>query len=242
MADFQKTIFQSKAQISKAAADLFVNKSKSSIQEKGQFVVSLSGGSTPKVLFELLATEPYSSQIEWAKVHLFWGDERCVSPDHADSNYRMTRLALLDHIPIPATNVNRIKGELSPENAAADYNVVLKEFFGDESYVFDLCFLGMGDDGHTASIFPETSAVQLKGQKAKEVYVEKLSAWRITLSADILNSSKWIVFLVAGSGKAEALKEVFVGEFNPSLYPSQLIRSAENQVEWYLDNQAAALL
>lgn len=242
MHNFKKVVFQSKSEISRAAAELFTKKASEHIAKSGHFTVSLSGGSTPKALFELLATPEYSDKIDWQKVYLFWGDERCVAPDHEDSNYRMTKLALLDHIDIPAENVFRIEGEREPREAATDYLNKLRHFFKEENPAFDLCFLGMGDDGHTASIFPGTDAVQNTEAGVQAVYVEKFAAWRITLTAPLIKQSTLINFLVAGEGKAPALKEVFDGAYHPDLYPSQLFRDAETEVIWYLDEGAIKLL
>lgn len=241
MTTFQKKIYKNKEEIAVAAAELFVEEAKKNIAKRGKFIVSLSGGSTPKTLYALLATAKYSDRIDWQKVYFFWGDERAVAPDHKDSNYRMVKEALLDHVNIPSSNVFRIKGELPPAAAVNDYQEVLRNFFVNKPVVFDLCFLGMGDDGHTASIFPGTKAVSIKRKRVQNVYVKKLEAHRITVTAPVINRSRLIVFLVAGANKAAALKEVFYGNFEPNVYPSQLIRAATGEVFWYLDKDLGAV-
>ncbi len=228
--------------ISRKAAELFVRLAGESISSHGRFAVALSGGSTPKILYSRLAGIP---DIPWSGIHLFWGDERCVPPDHRDSNYRMTREALLDHAPIPESNIHRIRGEDSnPEQAALEYEQEIRKVFGtgDGWPRFDLVFLGMGDDGHTASLFPGTSALKGTNRLVVSNYVEKFSAHRITFTAPLINHAAHIAFLISGASKAAPLKEVLHGTRQPDVYPSQLIQPVDGQLTLFVDHPAAKML
>jgi len=202
-------------------------------QARQPFTVALSGGSTPRRLYELLATSPFRERIPWAQVHVFWSDERCVPPNHADSNYRLARQTLLDRVPLPARNVHRIQGELEPEQAAAAYRTKLSTFLGDDGR-FDLVLLGLGDDGHTASLFPGTTALQERTQAAVAVYVKQLASWRVTLTLPALNAARHVMFLVSGADKAPALARVQAGE----PLPAGLVRPLQGQLTWLADRAA----
>lgn len=220
----------------------------------GRFTVALSGGSTPKAMFAQLAAEPYLSTVPWSQTWIFWGDERCVPPDHQDSNYRMTREALLSKVPVPEANVFRIAAENpDPEKAAEAYSTQLREFFlmgpGRLNTAtaplaalprFDLVFLGMGADGHTASLFPGTTALHAGEKIAVANYVEKFNAHRITLTAATINNARNVTFLAAGADKAGTLKDVLEGAYQPEKYPSQLIRPGNGSLLWMIDEAAAA--
>lgn len=223
----------------------------------GRFTVALSGGSTPRAMLSILAADPYLDTVPWSSVYFFWGDERCVPPDHSDSNYRMATEALLSKVPVPTQNIFRIPAESpDPKRAAEDYSATLTSFFLSEpgrsttgtaplSTVprFDLVFLGMGPDGHTASLFPGTTALHAGDQEiAVANYVEKFKAHRITLTAATINNARNVTFLVAGPDKADALKEVLEGSYHPDLYPSQLIRPLNGSLLWMIDESAARLL
>jgi 6-phosphogluconolactonase len=218
----------------------------------GRFSVALSGGSTPRKMFALLAEEPFLDTVPWGSIYFFWGDERCVPPDHADSNYRMARETLLSKAPIPEENIFRIPAEIEdPELAAQEYSTTLARFFlASQTKTaplaslprFDLIFLGMGADGHTASLFPHTAALDVTGRIAVANYVEKFNAHRITLTADAINNARNVTFVVAGDDKAEALKAVLEGERQPAEYPSQLIRPQNGSLLWMVDESAARLL
>jgi 6-phosphogluconolactonase len=207
------------------------------LQER--FSIVLSGGSTPKTLYELLASPAYRDQIDWTRVHVYFGDERCVPPDHPDSNYRMASEALLSHVPIPGDNVYRMRGEIDPEAAATEYGQLLKERFGDAGP--DLVLLGMGDDGHTLSLFPGTTALQETRHRCVSNFVQKLNVWRITLTAPFVNRAAQILVLVAGAGKASRVQEVLEGEKAPQRNPIQLIDPASGRITWLLDAEAAAM-
>ncbi len=230
-------VYEDKERLSEAAARRFVEEARRAIGENGSFAVALSGGSTPERTCELLATE-HRDDVDWEKVHFFFGDERSVPPDHEDSNYRMANGALLSHV--PAGSVHRMRGELPPAEAAAAYEVELREFFGGPP-AFDLVMLGIGEDGHTASLFPNTPALDVTDRLVVENPVEKLGTTRITLTAPAINASRKAVFLVSGGGKAEALKEILEGDADPRDYPAKLIRPA-GDCAWMVDRAAAALL
>ena len=236
-------IYPDPAALTRATADQFVGCAHTAIASTGKFSVALSGGSTPKALFALLASPEFATQVEWKNIHLFWGDERCVPPDDKDSNYLMTRQTLLDHVPIPAENVNRIMGELEPEQAAADYVKVLETYFGKKSTPrFDLIFLGMGDDGHTASLFPGTAAIHENSKWVIAHYVEKVKMWRITLTPAVINAAANVSFLVTGKDKSERLAAVLKGPYQPDVLPSQIVKPTEGKLLWMVDSGAAALI
>ncbi len=230
--------------LAQTAADYFVQAAEHYISETGRFTVVLSGGSTPKAMFALLSESPYREKNDWKNIYFFWGDERCVPPDHADSNYRMTNETLLSKVPVPPENIFRVLGEKAPAEAASDYAAKIRAFFPYEDLPkFDLVFLGMGADGHTASLFPFTTALHADANKiAVGNYVEKLNVHRVTLTVGVINNAKEIVFLIGGADKATALKEVLQGDFQPELYPSQLIQPEEGKVTWLLDEAAIAQL
>ncbi len=217
-------------------ADIFVN-------DIGRFAVALSGGSTPKAMFHILADKPFADALPWRSIFFFWGDERCVPPDHADSNYRMANETLLSKVAIPRENIFRIPAEDEDhERAAASYSETLQKFFAEQKPHFDLVFLGMGADGHTASLFPGTAALHANDRIVVANYVEKLQSWRITLTAETINRARNIIFLVAGEDKASALKEVIEGPRNSEKYPSQLIEPFHGSLLWMVDEAAASLL
>jgi 6-phosphogluconolactonase len=232
------------------AAEHVVSDAARAIGASGRFAVALSGGSTPKRLYELLASPAYARRIDWSRVHLFWGDERCVPPDDPASNYRMTREALLDHIPLPDINVHRIRGEDTPAWAAATYERELRQVFdtppGPPSLTagrrFDLVLLGMGDNGHTASLFPGLSAVREKERWVVAEYVADMSMWRVTLTPPLLNAAMHIAFVVSGAGKAAMLHRVLEGPSEPQVLPAQAIVPADGVLDWLVDAEAASRL
>ncbi len=240
-------VFADKGALIREEAERIVTLAGAATAARGRCLVALSGGSTPKPLYELLATAPYARRIDWSRMHLFWGDERCVPPDHPDSNYRMTREALLDKVPIPSENVHRIHGEEAPETAAAAYEQTLRTFFGNgekPARSFDLVLLGMGPDGHTASIFPGTAATTEQRRWAMAVHVEKPRAmWRVTLTPMVLNAAADVTFLVAGADKAARLVEVLRDEHKRQpLLPAQLVAPTGGALHWLIDGAAAAAL
>ena len=232
-------VYSDARELSEAAAQLLVEEARRRVDESGRFAVALAGGSTPKMTYEILAREYGGPEdLDWSKVHAFFGDERSVPPDHEDSNYRMAREALLSHVPVGS--VHRMRGEMEPREAAALYEEELEEFFGGPP-VLDLVLLGIGEDGHTASLFPDTPALDARDRWAVENPVEKLNTTRLTLTVPAVDAARKVAFLVAGEGKAEALEEILEGDANPHKYPAKLVRP-EAEVAWMVDRAAARLL
>lgn len=233
--------------ISQAAAGEFVRAATEALSARGRFTVALSGGSTPQRLYQLLAGPPYRTQVDWKRVDVFWGDERCVPPDHRDSNYRMAREAMLDRLPIPADHVHRIEaGRADRASAARDYQTTIARVFGveptGEPPALDLVLLGMGPDGHTASLFPGTTALKETQKWVVVNFVPRFATDRITLTVPILTRAREVLFLVAGTDKAERLAEVLEGPRDPNRLPSQLIQPTAGALHWYVDRSAAARL
>ncbi len=215
--------------VAREAAEKVVAAAKLALSAQDTFSLGLAGGSTPKALYELLAGDDFRGQIEWNRVEIFFGDERTVAPDHADSNFAMAKAALLDHVPVPGDNIYRMKGELPPKEAAEAYNEMLADRFGTEADAagIDLLLIGMGDDAHTLSLFPHTKALaetDPAGPRCVANHVEKLDTWRITLTAGFANRSRDVLALVVGANKSTALANVLEGDENPQEYPTQLIQ------------------
>jgi 6-phosphogluconolactonase len=208
------------------------------------FTIALSGGSTPRALYSLLASNAYSSRINWNNVQFFWSDERCLPPDDPESNYYLARTTLFDHAPIPASNIHRVKSELPPPEAAAEYERQLRNYFSEDNWPrFDLVLLGMGDDGHTASLFPHTAALseEKRWVVGNQVQTAK-PPWRITFTRPLINAAHNVAFLVAGAGKADRLKQVLQGPLDPESLPSQSIKPSQGELYWFLDEAAASQL
>jgi 6-phosphogluconolactonase len=236
-------IFDDAEEVAKAAAASFVELARRAMKERGRFAVALSGGSTPKRAYRLLASTDYRQQVDWSKVHIFFGDERAVPPDDAESNYRMASEALLSRAGIPAENIHRINGVGDAVANARLYEDELRTFFNDAAWPrLDLILLGMGDDGHTASLFPGTKALAEQESWVAANWVEKLNAYRITLTAPAINHAAHIIFLVTGENKAERLNEVLGVERSPSRLPSQLIKPVDGSLEWFIDVAASVRL
>jgi len=232
-------------ELSRVAAKHFVRLATEAVLEKGRFTVALSGGSTPQSLYQLLANEnePYRAQLSWENIHFFWGDERHVPPDHPDSNYRMANEAMLRKAPIPLENVHRIRSELTDARKAADeYEQTLCEFFNlvEGQYPqFDLILLGMGLDGHTASIFPNSDVIKERVRLVVATWIENFESYRITLTPPVLQSAAAVNFLVSGADKAKVLREVLKGDYHPERLPAQLLRQTKANVLWLVDRSAA---
>lgn len=232
-------IFEDPRDLAEAAARSFVEQAREAIENSGRFAVALAGGSTPKRAYEVLAKEyGEHGDLDWSKVHAFFGDERTVPPDYEDSNYLMAHDALLSHVPVGSAH--RMRGELDPPEAAALYEEEIESFFGGTPR-FDLVLLGIGEDGHTASLFPGTPALDVRDRWAVENPVEKMDTVRLTLTVPVINAAKSVVFLVAGESKAEALEEILEGAADPYDYPAKLVRPSSGPV-WLLDQAAARLL
>lgn len=234
------------AALARAAAELFIETARAAIAARGRFSVALSGGSTPRALYHLLAGSEYHDRVDWSRTWVFFGDERCVPPTNAESNYRMAREALLFHVPVPATQVFRMRGEAAdPDAAARLYEINLRRAFAlapGELPRFDLILLGMGPDGHTASLFPHTEALRVQDRLVVANWVEKLSATRLTLTLPAINHAALVVFLVAGADKAETLAAVLQGSPQPEELPSQQVAPPDGRVVWLVDQAAAAQL
>ena len=228
-------------ELSRKAAEQFVALARQAIAAHGRFSVALSGGSTPKVLYSTLASAEFNSQLAWRQIHLFWGDERCVAPDHTESNFRMVKESLLSKIVIPAENVHRMIGELEPAAAASAYETELRQFFSfsQESLPrFDLILLGLGEDGHTASLFRDSSALNDTERWVATTYVEKLDAHRLTLTFPVIINAAQITFLIAGQSKAAIVKEIIATETCD--YPAARIRPENGQLIWFVTQDAAS--
>lgn len=235
-------VFENEKKLSKAAADFFVDCANKSIKEKGKFSVVLSGGSSPEQTYELLASQSYNDKVDWEKVHVFWGDERYVPKDDPRSNSKMAFDTLLSKVKIPTEQINPILYSVSPEASAIQYQNVLVDFFNNENPSFDLIFLGLGENGHTASLFPNTSVLNNTKDWVKEVFVEEQEMYRITMTSAIINESSNIIFLVFGKDKSKTVSEVIEGKYQPDALPAQLIKPEKGNLYWYLDKNAASEL
>jgi 6-phosphogluconolactonase len=226
MPDPEIKVFGSHDELFQAAAERFIEQAKSS--------VALSGGSTPKALFDLLAQPAYRDRIDWSSLGLYWGDERCVPPEDPDSNYGMTKEHLLDKV--PAGRVYRMKGEIDPKEAAAEYEKLLP------AEPFDLALQGLGANSHTASLFPHTDVLKVMDRRVAAVWVQEVNMWRITVTIPELQRSRHILFMATGVDKAEAVHTVIKGPLDVESYPAQVVRDAQGTVSWFLDEAAASRL
>lgn len=242
MRDIQ--IFETREELYNEAAGIFLQAGTEAILNQGRFSIGLSGGSTPLPLYRLLAQAKTTGSLDWHNSHFFWGDERSVGPDHPQSNYREAFQSLLSPLEIPSQNIHRIQGENQPGRAAREYEKDLLTWFDEDPPKFDLILLGMGDDGHTASLFPGTTLVKkaLAGQTSwvEEVYVPQLDSWRISMTPRLINAASLILFLITGRNKASTLRQVLDGPHQPETYPIQLIQPRAGQQIWLLDGEAAA--
>ena len=232
-------------EVAAAAAQLFTNAAKSAVQARGVARIAISGGTTPKAMFGLLASEPFIKQVPWDKLYLYWVDERSVPPGHPDSNYRMTSEAMLSKVPLPADHIFRMEGELDPVIAAARYEATIRNSFkleGAQTPTFDLVLLGMGDDGHTASLFPHTEGLENITDLVIANHVPQKDTWRISLTSPVINQGREVAFLIEGAAKAQVLHDVLLGPWQPDTFPSQLIRPASGQLTFLLDSAAASKL
>ena len=228
----------------RTAAGEIAARAAAAVAARGSFSWVLSGGSTPRRLFELLAEEPaLRGAFPWERTRFFWGDERYVPPDHPESNVGMSWKAMLSRVPAPPENLHRWRTELPPEEAAAAYEATLREVFGlaaGECPRFDLVLMGLGEDGHTASLFPGSAALAERERLAVAVWVEKLAAWRLTLTVPVFNRARCFLFLVAGAAKAEALRAARAPEGDPKRTPARLIQPEDGELLWIADRAAVA--
>jgi 6-phosphogluconolactonase len=235
-------IFQDSQALIDTAVDFFLALAEESIAARGLFTVVLSGGSTPKPVYRALGTDANHKRVAWDKIYLFWGDERHVPPDHPDSNYRMVKEQLLQEVAIPAENIHRVPAEMDIRLAACSYEESLREFFAGEWPRFDLVMLGMGEDGHTASLFPHSAGLNEQHRWFIANHAPQQEVWRLTLSKKAINSARNILVLVRGASKARMLKDVLTGPHDPDDKPIQLISPREGRMLWLVDNQAGSQL
>ena len=211
------------------------------LKSQDRFTFVLSGGSTPKKLYYLLAASPYKETIPWDKLHFFWGDERAVPFEDDRNNAKMCYEELLDKVPVIAEQIHVMRTDIEPEASAAEYEKILKEYFVDSETTFDLVLLGMGDDGHTLSLFPGTKVIHETESWVNTFFLAAQDMYRITLTAPVVNAAKYVAFMAVGTGKAETLKSVLEGETNLDKFPSQIIKPENGELHWFVDEAAAAL-
>lgn len=227
-------------ELSKNVADWMVDFMRHVLKKKDHFSIALSGGSTPKKLYSLLASENYKDKIEWKKIHFFWGDERYVPFTDDRNNAKMAFDTLLNHVPVDKKNVHIIQTDITPEESAAAYEQLLHIYFSHRKNSFDLVLLGLGDNAHTLSLFPGYAIIHEKEKWVSSFYLKEQKTFRITLTASIVNKSSRIAFLVTGSEKAASLYNVVYGVHDPELYPAQLIQPYNDELYWFTDEAAAA--
>ena len=247
MAEREVVVVEGAEGVARGAAERWTALARDAVLARGRFTVAFSGGSTPRALFQLLAGDPYRSAIDWGRVEVFWGDERCVPPTHADSNYRMAKEALLDAVPIPGERVHRIAAESDDRDAAAAaYEAEIARVLGGEpggaAPAFDLVLLGMGPDGHTASLFPGTAALGERRRWVVTNWVPKFGTYRITMTWAVLNRAAHVLFLIAGADKAVTLRDVLEGPAELDRLPSQGVRPEAGRLVWLVDRAAATQL
>ena len=230
------------AQLSENVAAWISNYILEVLQTQERFTFVLSGGNTPKQLYSLLAKAPYNMVIPWEKIHFFWGDERDVPFEDERNNARMAYLELLDKVGVNPENIHVMRTDIGPEASAAEYEKTLKSYFGKEDTTFDLVLLGMGDDGHTLSLFPGTQVVHEQKAWVKAFFLDAQNMYRITLTAPVVNRAACVVFLTTGANKAITLKNVIEGTFDAEKFPSQLIRPEEGELHWFVDEAAAGAM
>ncbi len=235
-------IYKTQSELLEDLASYIIKIANKAIEEQNCFNFVLTGGNSPKTLYEMLATT-YRDQIDWGKVFFFFGDERNVMPDHESYNGLMAKKALFEPLNISDDHIFYVDTKLAPEKAAIEYQKAIVKHFNGADLIFDLILLGMGDDAHTASLFPGTNILKNKEVEVDSVYVDKLATYRISFTAPLINKAKNIAFLVFGENKAEAVKHVIEGAVkDPTLYPAQLIKAIDGSVTWFLDDAAASLL
>ncbi len=236
--------FSSRNELIKQTADYFIKTLNSCLEKQTTCRIALSGGSTPEPLYRMLGNSPLADCLDWDRIHFFWSDERMVPPDHPESNYRLAYHTLLQPRNIKETNLHRLPGELEPDQAALISSRNLEKHFHPDQPQFDLILLGIGSDGHTASLFPDTEAVipPLPQSWITANYIPKFDSWRLTFTERLINLGQKILFLAAGKAKAQAAAEIIEGEENPALFPAQLVQPVNGSVTWFLDQEAASEL
>jgi 6-phosphogluconolactonase len=235
-------IFADHETLSRAAATLVVSQAKIAVAQRGRFSVALAGGNTPRRAYELLAGPPFADAAPWDRMHIFWGDERCVPPDDPRNNARMAKEAWLDRVPIPPGQIHPLDCADSPAEAAWNYEVTLREYFAGRPPRLDLVLLGLGDNGHTASLFPGSPVLAEAQHWAAAVFVAEPDLYRVTLTAPFINQAAMVAFLVSGKEKALAIRDVIYGRRDPGRLPAQLIAPPDGELLWLVDRDAAARL
>jgi 6-phosphogluconolactonase len=235
-------IFDDPEALSQGAAEFYIDKARDAAAARGRFSVALSGGRTPRRTYETLARPPFRDRVDWARAHIFWGDERCVDPEDPRSNARLANEALLRHVPVPAGQVHPMDCLPDPREAARRYEALLKNFFAGGEPRFDLILLGLGENGHTASLFPGAAVLTEAERWVAEVYLAEQDLHRLTLTAPFINRAAAVVFLVAGAAKAAVVREVIAGPRDPRRLPAQLIQPEPGELHWLLDKGAAGAL
>jgi len=238
-------VAQSVDVLNRMVAEQFVRVTTDALRERGRCAVALSGGTTPKGVYQFLASPSFCSRVPWSEIDFFWGDERHVPPDHPDSNYRMALEAMLSKVPVNSGQIHRIRSEMADaQRAAQDYEDEIRAFFGSETPRFDLIHLGLGDDGHTASLFPGTAALEERQRLSVANWVPKLGAHRITLTLPLINAARVLAFIVAGVAKAPIVAQVLRGarSIEASALPAHLVRPVDGELFWMLDRAAAGEL
>ncbi len=233
------TIADTPAALAQQAAAWVTDYAERLLQQQDRFTIALSGGSTPKALHELLAQPPLRDRIDWNRVHVFWGDERFVPLTDERNNARMAYDTLLNHVPVPASQIHLMRTDSSPHESMAEYDQLLHQYFDGHPHTFDLVLLGMGDDGHTLSLFPGTAVVHEEQAWTNAFFLTQQDMFRLTLTAPVVNRAAAVLFLVAGANKADALHEVLHGTYQPDKYPSQRIKPASGELVWFIDKAAA---
>lgn len=227
--------------VATALADLFIDVGQTALADRGAFRVALSGGNTPRRAYELLAEEPRSLALPWKDVFIYFGDERCVPPDDEQSNYRMASKAFLNLVPIPHHNVHRIRGEADPGVAANNYASIIRSDLADPPHL-DLVLLGLGPDGHTASLFPGSPPDLHDSVLVRAVFAESQDMWRVTMTPKLINLGRTVAFAVEGVEKADVLAKVLEGPVDPTKYPAQIVNPSSGRLVWLTDKLAAGML
>ncbi len=234
-------VYRDSQAVARAVAELFIATGRMAAAERGAFRVALSGGNTPRAAYELLGQEPLRDELSWSDVFIYFGDERCVPPNDEQSNYRMAQETFLDAVGIPHANVHRIRGEADPGQAANEYASILRADLGDAPRL-DLMMLGLGLDGHTASLFPGTPPDTDDDSLVRAVYAQSQMMWRVTMTPKVINLARTVVFAVEGAAKAQILAAVYQGPIDPVKYPAQIVQPVSKRLLWFVDELAAGML
>ena len=229
-------------ELSHQFAEWLVRYIQKNLKQQDRFIIALSGGSTPKKLYQLLVSDGFKNKIDWSKLHFFWGDERCVPFRDDRNNARMAFETLLNHVPVIKEQIHIIRTDITPEVSAREYEKLLHQYFPDKDHTFDLVLLGLGDNAHTLSLFPENSLINEKEKWVSSFYLKEENIYRITLTPPVVNASSCVAFLVSGKNKSAALYNVFTQEHDPMLYPAQIIQPFNDELYWWVDEDAASMI